>query len=322
MSDSRVLITTYPTAFLNRGGGELELVDLLSNLRQLGVRVDIYGSTSLPLVKYDVVLHYSIVPTSMVYVREAKSAGKKLVLMPSLWWRSEPDQSEKDSAAEFFRLADVVVFKSKSEHGNIARYVTVDPAKVAYCRWGVDSCFEEPADRELFKKTYNLDDYILWTGIIEERKNQLTAIHALKESKVPLVFVGDYRERSYYESCIKAAPTHFKFVPHLQAKSEILRSGIQNCKVFLEVSLEPPGFSAFEAALAQVPMVLSAGAWTDEHFGELVQQVDPMSTSAIQKAVQAALVAPVSPELHKNTRSRHLLPQSLEPLVRVLQLRT
>jgi hypothetical protein len=69
-------------------------------------------------------------------------------------------------------------------------------------------------------------------------------------------------------------------------------------------------------------MVLSAGAWTDEHFGELVQQVDPMSTSAIQKAVQAALVAPVSPELHKNTRSRHLLPQSLEPLVRVLQLRT
>ena len=321
MSDSRVLITTYPTAFLNRGGGEIELLDLLSNLRQLGVLVDIYGSTSLPLIKYEVVLHYSLVPSGMVFVQEAKEAGKKVVLMPALWWVREPSQSEKDSAAAFFSMADVIIFKSKSEYENIAQFVSVDPVKLAFCPWGVDPCFEEPADENLFKNTYKLDEYILCTGIIEESKNQLTAIQALKNSKIPVVFIGDYRDRAYYESCVKAAPSHFKFLPHMQSKSEMLRSAIQNCKVFLEISLEPAGFSAFEAALANVPMVLSAGAWTDEHFSGLVQQVDPWSISAIQQSVKLALTLVVPVNLHRNTHIKHLLPQSLEPLVRILQLR-
>lgn len=322
MIDPRVLITTYPTAFLHRGGGELELVDLCSNLRQLGIRADIYGSGSAPLNKYDTILHYSTIPTGMEFVLEAKRAGKKVVLMPSLWWLKEPTEQEKATTAEFFRLADRMVFKSKSEHENTSRWIPVDAAKVAFCRWGVDSAFEEPADNTLFKQAHQLTDYILWPGIIEERKNQLTAIHALKESKIPVVFLGDYRDRSYYEACVKAAPAHFKFLPHLQAKSEMLRSAIQNCKVFLEVPLEPPGFSAFEAALAKVPMVLSEGSWSDEHFAGLVHLADPKSTQSIQKAVQAALETPPAAELHKNTHNRHLLPQSLEPLVRTLQLRT
>jgi glycosyltransferase involved in cell wall biosynthesis len=322
MSDPRVLITTYSTAFLHRGGGELELVELVNNLRQLGMRADIYGSGSSPFNKYDTVLHYSVVPTGMEFVLEAKKTGKKVVLLPSLWWLSEPSEPEKAMATEFFRLADRVVFRSKSEHENVSRWVPVDAAKVAFCRWGVDSAFEEPADKELFKQAHQLTDYILWPGIIEERKNQLTAIHALKESKIPVVFLGDYRDRSYYEACVKAAPAHFKFLPHLQAKSEMLRSAIQNCRVFLEVPLEPPGFSAFEAALAKVPMVLSEGSWSNEHFAGLVHLADPKSTQSIQKAVQAALESPPAAELHKNTHNRHLLPQSLEPLVRTLQLRT
>ncbi|PMS36906.1 hypothetical protein B0G57_10513 [Trinickia symbiotica] len=322
MSDSRVLITTYPAAFLHRGGGELELVDLMNNLRQLGVRADLYGPTAQPLNKYDVVLHYSVVPTGIEFVREVKAAGKKLVLLPSIWWSKAPAQSEKDSVAEFFELADVVVFKSNSEYENVVEHVRLDSSKVAFYRWGVDSCFEELVDGELFKQTYRLDDYLLAVGIIEERKNQLSAIHALRESKIPLVFVGDYRDRAYYEACVKAAPSHFKFLPYLQPKSEVLRSALRGAKAFIEVSLEPAGFSAFEAGLSRVPMVLSAGAWTQEHFGgELVHQVDPMSTASIQRGVEAALRTPVSPELQRHVHNKYLMPQCLEPLVRVLKVR-
>lgn len=322
MSDARVLITTYPTAFLHRGGGEIELVDLVGNLRQLGVKADIYGSTSAPMVKYDTILHYSVVSTGMEFVREAKRAGKKIVLMPSLWWTAEPSAETRGNINDFLHLADVVVFKSKSEHENIAPFISLAPEKVAYCRWGVDASFEEPADPDLFKSTYKLGDYILWTGIIEERKNQLTAIHALKDSVIPLVCIGDYRDRAYYESCVRAAPANFKFLPHMQAKSEMLRSAIQNCKAYLEVPLEPPGFSAIEAALAKVPLVLSAGPWTEEHFGDAVWQVDPKSPGAIQAAVKAAIAAPATAQAYQRAHNRHLLPHSLEPLVRVLQHRT
>lgn len=318
MSDSRVLITTYPTAFLHRGGGELELTDLLVNLRQLGVRADIYGATSQPLNKYDVILHYSVVPTGLQFVREAKAAGKKLVLMPSLWWSKEPDVAEKESVAEFFKLSDLIVFKSQSEYENMTKYVSVDSGKVIYCRWGTDTCFEEPISGNLFKNLYKVDDYMLSVGIIEERKNQLSAIHALHDSKLPMIFIGDYRERDYYEACVKSAPNHFKFLPYLQPKSEVLRSALRGCKAFIEVSLEPAGFSAFEAGLANVPMVLSANSWTQEQFGSWVHQVDPMSISSIKNGVEAALNTPVSSSLQKNIHNQHLLPQCLEPLVRVL----
>ena len=320
MRDPRVLITSYQIAFLNRGGGELEIVELLKNLRKLGVQVDFYGFESQPLIKYDVVLHYSVVQSSIEIAREVKSAGKNLVLMPSLWWIKEPEQKIIDTVAEFFFLADKVIFKSKSEHKNITEYVPLDTTKVAYCRWGVDSCFEEIVDGELFKRTYKLDDYILSVGIIEERKNQLAAIHALRDSKIPLVFIGDYRDRDYYEACLKVAPVHFKFLPYLPAKSDILRSAIRGCKAFIEVSLEPAGFSALEAGLMGVPMVLSANPWTQEHFGELVHQVDPLSLSSIKQGLTAALNTQVSPLLQRNIHNFHLLPQTLEPLVRVLQL--
>ena len=322
MSDPRVLVTTYPSAFLYRGGGEVELIDLLGNLRQLGVKADIYGSASAPLVKYDMVLHYSVVPSGLEFAREAKRAGKRLVLMPSLWWVEPPNADSLAIVAEFFRLADSVVFKSRSEHDNVSRYLPVDERKIAFCRWGVDAAFEEPADSFIFKDAYKLEQYILWTGIIEERKNQLTAIHALKDLAVPLVFIGDYRERSYYEACVRASPSTFRFIPHMQAKSEMLRSAIQNCKVYLELSLEPPGFSAFEAALAKVPMVISASPWAEEHFADTVVQVDPKSPVAIREAVSRALIAQGSTAAYQRAHNRHLLPHSLEPLVRVLQQRS
>lgn len=322
MSGARVLITTYPEAFLHRGGGELELLDLLSNLRHLGIGVDIYGPTVQPLNKYDVVLHYSVAPTSLEFVREVKASGQRLVLMPALWWERVPGESEKATVAEFFEMADVVVFKSKSEYENVAAHVLPEASKVAYCKWGVHACFDELIDGDLFKQTYKLDEYLLCVGIIEESKNQLAAIHALRDSSMPLVFIGDYRDREYYEACVGAAPAHFRFLPYLTPKSEMLRSAMRGARAFIEVSLEPAGFSAFEAALSLVPMVLSANPWTQEHFpASLVHQVDPLSTSSIQAGVRDALSTRVSPQLQHDVRNRHLMPQCIESLARVLRAR-
>jgi len=184
MSNPRVLITAHPSAFFNRGGGEVELIDLASNLRKLGVQADMYGPDSLPLSKYDTVLHYSVVPTGMPVLKEAKDAGKKIVLLPSLWWHTEPTTDEKNSVVEFFHLADKLVFKSKSEYDNIAQYVDLDPDKVSYCRWGVDSSFEELVKENIFRKTYGLDDYLLWVGIIEERKKPNNSYSCTQRNKV------------------------------------------------------------------------------------------------------------------------------------------
>lgn len=321
MRDERVLITTYPTAFLHRGGGEIELIDLMNSLRQLGVRADLYGPQSLPFEKYDTLLHYSLVPTGGDFLREAKRLKKRTLLMPSVWWAKPPSEAERQFSSELLGLADQIIVRSKAEQENITQFLDLEARKVVLCRWGIDSSFDEPVTSGLFKQTYQLDDYLLWVGLIDEKKNQLSAIKALKHSKMPIVFIGDYRDRKYYEACVSAAPAHFKFLPHMQAKSEILRAAMRECKAYIELSLEPAGLSALEASLANVPMVLSRNSWTDEHFGALVYQADPLSEKEIVTAVEAALASSASSDLARNTRVKYMLPQSMEPLVRSIQTR-
>jgi glycosyltransferase involved in cell wall biosynthesis len=319
---NNVLITTYPEAFLHRGGGETELLDILHNLRLLGVKVDIYGPASQPLAKYDVVLHYSVAGSGLDFVRQVKKARKRLVLMPSIWWIDQPTSGELACVAEFFKAADTIVFKSRSEYENVLQYISLPEGKLAFCRWGVDSCFEEKVDADLFRSTHNLADYILSVGIIDERKNQLAAIRACNELKIPLVLMGDYRDRTYYEACVRSAAPTCTFLPYVQPKSEMLRSAIAGCKAFLEVSLEPCGFSALEAGLACVPLVLSQGDWTAEYFRDEAVQVDPNSIDSICDGLKKALGSTgVSPDLQRMIHNNYLMPQALEPLSRVLASR-
>lgn len=317
MSDPRILITTYPDAFLYRGGGELEIMELANNLRLLGFRVDLYGPNSQPLSFYDTVLHFSIVQSGMELFRKLKGV-KRTVLVPNVWWIDRPSDHDRANAEEYFRLADQIVFKSTAELENVRQYVAFAESKAIICPWGVDRCYAEPVDRTIFKSHHGLDRYILWLGIIEERKNQLTAIHALRDSEVPLVFIGDYRDRRYYEDCRRSAPAHFKFIPHIQPKSEMLRSALQNCDVYLEASLEPAGMSAMEAYIAGRPLVISEGSWTTEHFGDEAITIDPRSEADISRAVNDVLAGRSERPRTGRVHRRNLLPESLEPLGRVL----
>ena len=318
MIDLDVLITTYPQAFLYHGGGEAELLDLAANLRALGVKADIYGPHSRPLAAYDTVLHFSVQGSGLGIVEEVKRAGKRLVLWPNLWWVNSPSADERSLVQRFFDLADCVVFKSRTERDAVLAHVKLGDRKVAMSTWGVDPSYGRPADPMMFKTIYRLSDYILWLGIIEERKNQLTAIEALRDQSTPVVFIGDYRDKAYYDACIKTAPKHFRFLPHMPAKSEILRSALQNCRVYLEVPHDPPGLSALEAGLAERPLVLSSGAWSSEQFGDAAVLVDCSSRASIRDGVEGALAEPAK-SAGELVRHGHLYPHCLQSFVHLLE---
>jgi len=320
MVDLNVLITTYHQAFLNKGGGEVELVEVASNLKELGVKTDIYGPISRPLDTYDVVLHFSMHGGGLELLRHIKKANKRIILWPNLWWVSNPSEPELDVAMSHITLADAVVFKSNAEMKNLTSRLSVPKEKIHIIPAGIDPCFGYPADKDMFKVIYKVDEYILWLGIIEERKNQLFCINALKNIELPIVFIGNYRNRDYYEACKATAPKHFKFLPSMPAKSEILRSAIQNCQLFFEVPLDHPGLSALEAGLAGATLVLSDDAWSKEHFGKKITYVDPKSQESIVKGVKIALNNTKDSTINRMIHNKHLYPQALEQLVRILKV--
>ncbi len=320
MDNPRLLITTYYSAFLNPGGGETELLTLIEGLRMSGIDADLYGPSSRPLSSYSSVLHFSVQADGLAMLQRAKSQQKRIFLWPNLWWNGPPNAEERQLVADFFKLSDKIIFKSQSEIENIRQYAPVNEEQILHIPAPVNPKFLNASNPGIFKRMYNLDKYVLWVGVLNRTKNQLTAIKALKSLDVPVVFIGYPNDKEYFDECRAAAPKHFLFIPQMPPASEILCSAVQSCALFLEVPLEPPGTSALEAALAGRPLVLSKGPWTSEHMGTRARTVDPHDEGAILEVVRDALRSPTqSDALSKEISRYHLTPRPLMPLVELIK---
>jgi len=315
-----VLITTYHQAFLNKGGGEYELLEVAMNLRKLGLVADVYSPYSCSLFDYDVVLHFSLHPGGLDLLKEVRAAGKRVILWPNLWLEPGHQEDVGNTANSFLELADFVVVKSESERAVLESIVQLDPEIVITIPTGVDPYYRQSAPSRLFRQSYGVDEFLLWVGIIEPCKNQLRTIEALSAMKMPLFFIGNYRDEEYYKACKKAASEHVRFLPPMSHKSDVLRSAVQECRLYLEPAFEPPGKSVLEAAMAGANIMVSDSAWAREHFNGLATYVDPSSRHSILEGVQEALEKPACPALADQIALKHSLPDVLKPLVDLLSV--
>lgn len=319
MKNLKVLLTTYHQAFVVRGGGEYELLSIADGLRQCGVIADIYGPYSRPLEFYDVVLHFSVHGGGLELLRMIKSHGKPIVLWPNLW---ALDLSEDALAAvkEHVALADIVTFKSMAEKSNFLRLVDVPHERILQCKAVADMHHLRSVPRELFCELYGVRDYALWIGLIEPRKNQKAIIGPLRERGIPLVLVGRYRDRSYYDACRREGAGDVIFIESLPQRSEILRSAFQCARFYVELSLEPAGLSALDAGLSGCRLLLSDSDWSREHFEGHAEYVDPLSAADISAGVDRVLQRAHRSEALIDHVSQYCFPSALVPLLHALKI--
>ena len=318
MKSTRVLITTYQSAFLRPGGGEAELNNLVDILHQLGISADIYGSTSMNIDAYDIVLHFSVHEESFAFIQSIKDMGKKVILWPNLWWGTSPSESDLRFAKSFLELADVVVFKSQSELSNVFSYAPMDHVKYEIVPWHIDKKFLEPVKDDLFRNMYSLDKYILWVGVIEQAKNQLAAIEALYDYSLPLVFIGHHRDKEYFDLCREKASKDTLFLPFMAQGSDILRSAYHGCSIYMELSSDPAGLSSLEAAVYEKPMILGRNDWSIEEFGDDIALIDAEIQPEIVEAADLAMQGKYTYSNKQKIIKNHLTPESLAPLVSLI----
>lgn len=162
--------------------------------------------------------------------------------------------------------------------------------------------FEE-GDPELFRDKYELEDYILFVGRVEKRKNVLGLIRAFIQSNLPtkLVILGSLAEESYYQECKSAANERVIFLPALDNNSELLRSAYHGAKVFaLPSYYETPGIAALEAGLAGCNVMITEVGGTREYFSDKAWYVDPENLESIKKALISAYNMPQTRELSQH----------------------
>ncbi len=314
----RVLLTTYHHAYLKKAGGEFEIFSVSEKLKRRGLVADIYGPLSRSIENYDAVLHFSVHGGGLDLLQHLHEQGKPIALWPNLWL-NQPSPSLIDLVNAHTRLADAVLFKSVAEQDMFAGQFDLPEAKTRRILTQADPDYLRAAPKGLFSQLYGVQDYAICLGIIEPVKNQLATIRALKSLGVHLVLVGAHRDTKYYQQCREEGAGHVTFIDALPARSEILRSALQDARFYIETSFEPPGLSAIEAGLSGCKLVLGESDWSREHFEDLGFYCNPAEVSSIEDAARRA----ESSLTGSSALVEHLMPHcaetSIDPLIATLQ---
>jgi len=290
----RVLLTTYPGAFLHHGGAERELSLLRDALMSSGVLADIYGLSSSAVSAYDFAIHCSLVSGSEHLIQPLKEARVRLILWPNLWFVNPPSREHLSTLVDLLSYFEAVVFRSQSEEAHFRRFFDLAGKTVIQVACLVSQGFLRREISDVFRQSYKLQRYAIWPGIIEPQKNQLAAVKAFRDLDMDLVISGRVRDQAYLARCKAEAGPNAHFIPPLIFGSELHLSALRYSDLFVELPLDFPGTSAIEAAVAGCRLLLTRCPWTEEIFGDTVTQAPPTDVVAIREAAKKILQEPSS----------------------------
>lgn len=201
------------------------------------------------------------------------------------------------------KRADKIITISEFSKGEIIQYMGVDEDKIVVMPCGVDFSLYHPnythEQINNVKRKYKInDDYLLYLGTLEPRKNIPKLIQAYAELKKKLVDIPKLvlagRKGWMYDSIFKTV-TDFKLEDSIiftgYVSSEDTPILISGAKIFLFPSLyEGFGMPPLEAMACKVPVVVSNRTSLPEVVGDAGILVDPLSVDSISEGIKSLLI--------------------------------
>lgn len=190
--------------------------------------------------------------------------------------------------------ADRVIAISECTKRDIIHYYGTPADKIDVVYQGCDEIFHNdipPVDIENAKTKYYLpDNYFLFIGRVEDRKNVMLAVKALQkinDKNIKLVIVGHHSkycskikhytvENAFSDRIIYIPSAHFRHLPvfyHL-AKAFIFPSRYEGF-----------GIPVLEAQSCGTPVIAATGSCLEEAGGDAAIYVDPDSVEQMVKAM-------------------------------------
>lgn len=144
---------------------------------------------------------------------------------------------------------------------------------------------------------FGIQNYVICTGNICPRKNQLALVRACGKIGIPLLLVGDILTgEEHYGKAVAEAITLYsgiRWIKGVPPRSAQLAAAYRRSAVFALPSYsEQQPISALEAAASRKPLVLGARPYAKQEFYEHAILADPHSVDAIAKALRQAFDCP------------------------------
>lgn len=193
-------------------------------------------------------------------------------------------------------VADHIIAISEESKRDIEKYYFIPESKITVLHQSCDLRFFETAtqaQRAAVQAKHQLPpEYLLYVGTIEERKNLLSLIKALKLVKdIPLVVVG--KKKAYYNKVNKfleenGLRTRVHFTDNVE-NSE-LPAVYQLAKLFIFPSIfEGFGIPIIEALCSRVPVITTKGGCFSEAGGPASVYIDPENSIEMAEKINYLL---------------------------------
>lgn len=202
---------------------------------------------------------------------------------------------------------DLVLPNTANEMEELMNFFSIEEDKIVMIPNGVESRFKY-GRKELFVDRHFMDDFILFVGRIEPRKNIFNLIDAFSKTGLDtkLVIIGKIADASYYDRCVSIASKNVIFLPPIQHGSQLLESAYKAARVVVLPSYyETPGISALEGGLAGANIAVTRIGGTTEYFQNYAHYLDPYNIETISASLVDAYTAPKSLRLSEHIETNY-----------------
>ena len=192
------------------------------------------------------------------------------------------------------QVSDRIVAICNQTREDLIEHFNMESEKISVCYQSCDERFYKSIDeskKKSIKFFYNLpQDFALYVGAFERRKNVLRLIRSLAATKndLPLVLVGDGSQayKKEMNRLINSLGLSRRIFIHSSVSSRDLIAFYQQAKMFIFPSFyEGFGIPIIEAQFSEIPVITSFGSCFPETAGDGALFIDPSEDEDIANAI-------------------------------------
>lgn len=301
-----VFFQFYPPTLWTLGGGEVQLKKTKEALERQGVEVILFNPWSRSK-DFDVLHVFGSTYEVSSFVQVAKNLGIPVVVSTISysakprwqWWlwkrldRLIPVPTTYRLREQIYDSADRLVVMSQAEAEQLKFGFTIKSEKLRWVPQGIDAARFSKADPLLFFEKYHIKDFVLQVARINRHKGQARLIQALRNTGIPLVFIGPFDPsdpegvREFQKLVNRYSWVHY--LGPLEYDSPLLASAYAAAKVHVLPSIsECLPLVILEAAASGTAVVCGKYPAVYEYLGRRIEYCNPLSIDSIRKAVLKA----------------------------------
>jgi glycosyltransferase involved in cell wall biosynthesis len=293
------------------GGFDLQMLNTLNAVQGKSVeanRLDIWSRDN----NFEILHIWGMGEHAFKIIDWSRKQGKKVVstvllpyfkgLQPQLSYLYHYTSKSERKLRQYYSLLDAVVVLNELQSEILNKYFKVPKEKIVIIPNIVNGDFFGYEDNTFINK-YNISDYVLCTGNICGRKNQLNLALACIETNKNLVLIGNLLdgEQEYGESLsnLIKGRSNILWIKELANNSQEYLSAYSNCLIFALPSYdETQPISALEAVAMNKPLLLQNCEYANQKYYLNAELCKSGSVNNIRKALECAINKPVISNLH------------------------